>query len=65
MDISAMIEKAERRVVTAREIADEFRDDERLHRLTMQSVFLLEDVLFALREMAERGGDMPGIDPKL
>lgn len=47
--LEEMIAAAARRLATATEVADELRSDPRLHRLAMETVFVLEDALVMLK----------------
>lgn len=62
--MSKLAKEAQDRLRRAREIADSFQGDERLHRLGMAAVFLFEDMAFALANLAEepvrKDGEEPG-----
>ena len=49
--------QARERVWRAQRITDQRKGDERLHRLGTETVFVLEDLAFALRQGADASGD--------
>ncbi len=55
-NIETYADKAAERLKLAQRIADDCRHDEGIHRIAMNAVFVLEDTLFALRQIAEVNG---------
>ena len=53
--ISELFVAAQQRTLRARAIAEEARGNDRLHKLSMATVFILEDLEFALAQMVEDG----------
>ena len=58
-----LAEEAQDRLRRAREIADAFQGDERLHHLGMAAVFLFEDMAFTLANLAEEPVRKDGEEP--